>query len=91
MPSTSYAERVVELVNADLTTAECLAAAMAHRPRLAERVTLADLGSVRSVQGELVALVDTSANSSRRFCRSRCSTRENMVALRRRRAAGVHR
>ena len=37
------------------------------------------------------ACVDTSANSSRGFCRSRCSTRENMAALRRRRATGVHR
>lgn len=32
------------------------------------------------------AFVDTSANSSRRFCSSRCSTRENVAALRRRRA-----
>ena len=35
--------------------------------------------------------VDTSANSSRRFRSPRCSTRENAAALRRRRAAGVHR
>jgi predicted RNA-binding Zn ribbon-like protein len=33
------------------------------------------------------AFVDTSANRSRRFCSSRCSTRENVAALRRRRAA----
>jgi len=32
------------------------------------------------------AFLDTSANSSRRFCSSRCSTRENVAALRRRRA-----
>jgi len=32
------------------------------------------------------AFVDTSANNSRRFCSSRCSTRENVAALRRRRA-----
>lgn len=30
--------------------------------------------------------VDTSDNSSRRFCSTRCSTRENVAALRRRRA-----
>ena len=92
MPSTSYAELAVDLVNADLTTTtERLAAATAHRPWLAERVTAADLGVLRSVQGGLAALVDASANSSPRFCSSRCSTRENVAALRRRRAAGVHR
>jgi predicted RNA-binding Zn ribbon-like protein len=32
------------------------------------------------------AFVDTSANNSRRFCSSRCSTRENVAALRQRRA-----
>lgn len=31
------------------------------------------------------AFVDTSANSSRRFCSTRCSTRTNVAALRRRR------
>lgn len=160
--STSDAERVVYLVNADLTTTQGLAAAMAHRPRLAERVTAADVGAPRSVRGELAALVDapadghgavvvevlnrvlarnplrptvsggdgsrwnlhvedegvmlglmplvtevgatwpgrgtgtrayvdTSADSSRRFCRSRCSTQENVAALGHRCAAGGYR
>ena len=34
---------------------------------------------------------DTSANSTRRFCGSRCSTGKNVAAQRRRHAAGVHR
>lgn len=34
------------------------------------------------------AFVDTSDNSSRRFCSTRCATRENVAALRRRRALG---
>lgn len=175
MLSTGCAERAAELVNADLTTTGSLAAVMAHRPWLAERAAADDLGALRSVQGELAALVDapadgqgavvvevldrlrarnplrpsvsardesrwplpdndedatvggtltseamlglmllvtevgatrlgrrvspnctrayvdTGANRSSRFCRSRCSTRENVAALRRRRAAGVHR
>lgn len=62
MLSTSCAARAVELVNADLTTTGSLAAAMAHRPWLAERVTAADLGALRSVQGELAALVDAPAD-----------------------------
>jgi len=168
---TSYAQRAVDLVNADLTTTENLVAHLEHRPWLAAQVTSSDLAPLRVVQAELGTLVDasaagegaavvavlndllarhpvrprvsghdesswhlhvndtgastsetltseallglvllvtevgatrlgrcasttcerafvdTSANSSRRFCSSRCSTRENVAALRRRRAS----
>jgi len=167
---TGYAQRAVDLVNADLVTTGDLVAHLEHRPWLAAQVTPSDLGPLRAVQAELATLVDasaagdgpdvvavlndllahhsvrprvsghdesswhlhvndtgasasetltseallglvllvtevgatrlgrcasttcqrgfvdTSANSSRRFCSSRCSTRENVAALRRRRA-----
>lgn len=170
MNSTSYSQRAVDIVNAELATTDGLTASVAHRPWLAERVSAADLAPLRTVQRELAdlvdasaagegavlverlnellarnplrprvsghdqsswhlhvngegatvaetltseamlglvllvtevgatrlgrcasttcnrAFVDTSANSSRRFCSSRCSTRENVAALRRRRA-----
>jgi len=168
---TSYVERAVDLVNADLTATLDLVAHLEHRPWLAEQVTSPDLAPLRAVQAELASLVDasaagqgpaavavlndllarnpvrpqvsghdesswhlhvndtgasvaetltseallglvllvtevgatrlgrcasttcqrafvdTSANNSRRFCSSRCSTRENVAALRRRRAS----
>lgn len=40
-----------------------------------------------AAEGCTAAYVDTSANSSRRFCSARCATRTNVAALRRRRAA----
>jgi len=167
---TGYAQRAVDLVNADLATTEDLVAHLEHRPWLAAQVTPSDLAPLRAVQAELATLVDasaggdgaavvavlndllarhpvrprvsghdesnwhlhvndtgasasetltseallglvllvtevgatrlgrcasttcqrgfldTSANRSRRFCSSRCSTRENVAALRRRRA-----
>lgn len=39
-----------------------------------------------AAEGCAGAFVDTSANSSRRFCSTRCATRTNVAALRRRRA-----
>jgi predicted RNA-binding Zn ribbon-like protein len=168
---TGYVQAAVDLVNADLTTTENLAAHLEHRPWLSAQVASSDLAPLRAVQAELAALVDastagegaavvavlndllarhpvrprvsghdesswhlhvnddgasasetltseallglvllvtqvgatrlgrcasttcerafvdTSANSSRRFCSSRCSTRENVAALRRRRAS----
>jgi len=38
-----------------------------------------------AAEGCAAAFVDTSANSSRRFCGTRCATRTNVAALRRRR------
>lgn len=165
-----YVQAAVDLVNADLTTTENVAAHLDHRPWLAAQVASSDLEPLRALQTELAALVDasaagvgegvvavlngllarhpirprvsghdesswhlhvnddgasasetltseallglvllvtqvgatrlgrcasttcrrayvdTSANSSRRFCSGRCSTRENVAALRRRRA-----
>ncbi len=171
MDYTGYAQRAVDLVNADLRTTHDLVAHLEHHPWLAEQVASSDLAALRAVQAELASLVDasaagqgpaavavlndllarhpvrprvsghderswhlhvndtgasaaetltseallglvllvtevgatrlgrcasttchrafvdTSANNSRRFCSSRCSTRENVAALRRRRAS----
>lgn len=61
MHLTSYAARAVGHVNADLTRTDSFAALVAHQPWLAQRVTTAELGALRTVPGELAALVDPSA------------------------------
>lgn len=52
---------------------------------LATNLDIRRLGRCASTSCHRV-FVDTSDNSSRRFCSTRCSTRENVAALRRRRA-----
>jgi hypothetical protein len=57
-------------------------------------ILVSEVGPTRlgrcAAEGCTGAFVDTSANNSRRFCSSRCATRTNVAALRRRRqqAAG---
>ncbi|HVT20047.1 MAG TPA: CGNR zinc finger domain-containing protein [Mycobacteriales bacterium] len=60
MDSGHYAEWAAELVNADLSSTETLADALADREWLSSRVTAADLRSLRGVQAELRAVVDAS-------------------------------
>jgi len=58
---TGYAQRAVDLVNADLRTTHDLTAHLEHHPWLAEQVTSPDLAALRAVQAELAAVVDASA------------------------------
>jgi predicted RNA-binding Zn ribbon-like protein len=52
-------------------------------------ILVSEMGATRlgrcAASGCRGAFVDTSANSSRRFCSTRCATRTNVAALRRRR------
>jgi predicted RNA-binding Zn ribbon-like protein len=54
-------------------------------------ILVSEMGATRlgrcAASGCMGAFVDTSANSSRRFCSTRCATRTNVAALRRRRQA----
>jgi len=58
---TGYAQRAVDLVNADLRTTHDLVAHLEHHLWLAEQVTSSDLAPLRAVQAELASLVDASA------------------------------
>ncbi|HWC35585.1 MAG TPA: CGNR zinc finger domain-containing protein [Mycobacteriales bacterium] len=60
MDSGHYAEWAADLVNADLASPESLAAALADREWLSERVTAADVRILRRAQAELRAVVDAS-------------------------------
>ncbi|HVV76080.1 MAG TPA: CGNR zinc finger domain-containing protein [Mycobacteriales bacterium] len=62
MDSDRYAQWAAELVNADLTSTESLAEALADREWLSGRVTAADVRALRRTQSELRAVVaDSSA------------------------------
>jgi len=60
MDSGHYASWAAELVNADLSSTESLAAALADREWLSNRITPADLRALRRIQTELRAVVDDS-------------------------------
>ena len=60
MDSGHYAEWAAELVNADLTSTESLAAALTDRDWLTSRITPADLRALRRSQAELRSVVDDS-------------------------------
>ncbi|HEX3708076.1 MAG TPA: CGNR zinc finger domain-containing protein [Mycobacteriales bacterium] len=64
MDSGHYAGAAAELVNADLTTTESLAAYLADREWLSSRVTPADIRALRKTQEELRAVIDDSAQGN---------------------------
>lgn len=61
MNYTHYVQDAIDLVNADLSTAEQLAAHLEHRPWLSAQVAATDLAPLRVVQAQLATLVDASA------------------------------
>jgi hypothetical protein len=56
-----YAQRAVDLMNADLSTLDAVREHSAGRPWLVERVHRSDLAPLRDLQRELGAVVDASA------------------------------